>query len=117
MSKTIEVTPAQASELMAEGYTVRCYLELGSPVRKKPRKTYTQKMAKVSYSVEGKHPVKGKIAAVWAKTCKELWGKNVALSYTREEVDAALAKHGNTDTGAFSYLLRAGAIRLVNVNA
>jgi hypothetical protein len=115
MTRKLEVTPKEASELLAEGYTVKCYLVLGPPqeCKERPEKVFVPPEALVARSVEGRDPSKGKIAKVWATASKALWAKDVTKIYTRAEVDTALKAAGDTDTGTFSYLRRCGAIRLV----
>lgn len=117
MSK-IKVTPKQATEFMALGYEVDCYVninELSTQRPKKPRGIIVAQTAKIGLSLEGNPPTKGNYAKVWEKLSKVLWpGNNPLATYSREKVEVEIVKAGLSDPSFFSYLLnKTKCIRVV----
>ena len=108
MSK-IKVTPKQATEFMALGYEVDCYVnisELSTLKQKKPRGIIIPKTAMIGLSLEGKGPSKGNYVKIWKVVSEVLWsGDNLIAKYSRDRVEKEIIKAGLSDPAFFSYLL------------
>ena len=89
----IKVTPAEASEYMAKGYTVECYLVLPNPsvlkAQKRKQSPQIPKNSVLCYSVSGSPPVNGEVSRAWENL--RLWAFNdPTTTKTRIQVETRL---------------------------
>jgi hypothetical protein len=85
----IAVTPAKASELLAQGYEIECYLILPPADAKVPceRSKPVSPETRLRLSTEGTPPKKGGIAAAFVAMRDHLFKKDPRKTYTRAELE------------------------------
>lgn len=85
----LSVTPAKASELLALGYDIECYLILPPADAKVPckRATPVGPDDRLSLSTGGTPPRKGGVAAAYTAMKDLLFKKDPRKTYTRKELE------------------------------
>lgn len=86
----ISVTPAEASDLMAQGYTIECYLILPPANAKTPctRAPAVNPTDHLALSTRGTPPKKGGVFAAYTAMKVDLFKKDPRKTYTREALEA-----------------------------
>ncbi len=106
----IKIDVKQASEFMAAGYEIECYVSVPK-IRPEVPKRIAYKVipsdAKLLISVDMEGPTKGAYQVVWGALKKHLWTNgSLTETHTRAEIEEAIKKISpNTDAGFFMYLV------------
>jgi hypothetical protein len=115
MTNKIAVEPAKASELMAQGYTIECYLILPEPTRTTHKKA--QKIAStvwLSLGLKGTEPMLGKIGEVWPKVKMGLLKGDPTRKVTRKDAEAFVVKNGGTKNHVSQFIHAYKCLRVVD---
>jgi hypothetical protein len=104
MNHKLKVTAIQASELIAKGYTVECYVVLPEPQAQrakvsKPRK-FIPANAQLGRSVHGAGPTHGKAQVVWKAIDKKFFA-DPTITIPAAKIRAYI----KTQPGGYSSLL------------
>ena len=98
--RKLKIGAKEASDLMAEGYTVECYLILPDPIPTKTQRKMLApripKDAQLAYSPEGEVPHKGRVAAAWKYLLDKTF-RDPRSKYTRGNLEKMLRDQKFTD--------------------
>lgn len=108
----IKIDVKQASEFMAAGYEIECYVSIPKIIKaqhggKRTAYKVILPSAKLVVSVDMEGPTKGLYMAVWGKLKAKLWANgSLTETHTREEIEKAIKQISpETDAGFFMYLV------------
>lgn len=107
----IKVTPKQATQFMALGHTVECYVLMDSapPVERRSRRKPSKQIlpdTQLGLTVNGKGPGKGVYGEAWEYLVKKLWNGDPTITFSRDRISKALKEGKFTVDGAYyAYLV------------
>ena len=116
----LPVTPAEASELLAQGYEIECYLILPSPESAQEKRGgsrhHLPKTVVLGISVRAKEPVMGAIAKMWPKVKKEFFTDPTKVA-TRLAIEKFVIKEGGKKNHVSQFIHAYKCLRVVEPEA
>ena len=108
MKHTLKVTPKEATELMAQGYEIECYLTLppasAPDTQTKTPRNYIPHGSKIGRSVRGTPPTQGKAAVVFADLDKKFFG-DPTVTAPSDKLRAFIKAHPSGYSSMLSHLV------------
>jgi len=104
----IKIDVKQASQFMAAGYEIECYVNIPKIKANSHRQPgiRTKPETRLAISLAGSPPEKGKYKEVWDQIDKSLWKGDVTKSFQRAGVENAIkATKIAVDKSFISYLI------------
>jgi len=90
----IKIDVKQASQFIAAGYEIECYVNVPKVVKTNSKRHFTHTTAKthLALSLDGQPPVKGKYKEAWDALDKALWKGDLKMSFARSMVQETINK-------------------------
>jgi len=117
MSTKLKVGVKEASELMADGYEVECYLILPpagvKPKKRKVRPTVPQSRVALAVNPR-KEPTLGAIALTWIKVRENFFSNDPTKYATRKRLEDWAIKHGGNKNQVSQFIHAYQCVRVLD---